>query len=177
MGPIQPAQIQKNLFSQMSEKNIERLRNQSAFGKLNSEKDIEKVSRDFESIFLNKLMSSMRKTVPKSGLLESFASDMFQSMMDEEISKKMAKNKGMGMGEMIYNDLSDINRVRRGESIQSTYTNIKMDPVASGIKLPDSTALGIKLRDQKVSGIKLPDSTALGIKLRDQKVSGIKLRE
>ena len=155
MGPIQPAQIQKNLFSQMSEKNLERLRNQSDFGKLNSEKDIEKVSRDFESIFLNKLMSSMRKTVPKSGLLESFASDMFQSMMDEEISKKMAKNKGMGMGEMIYNDLSDINRVRRGESIQSTYTNIKMDPVASGIKLPDSTALGIKLRDQKVSGIKL----------------------
>jgi flagellar protein FlgJ len=98
MGPIQPAQIQKNLFSQMSEKNLERLRNQSAFGKLNSEKDIEKVSRDFESIFLNKLMSSMRKTVQKSGLLESFASDMFQSMMDEEISKEMAKNKGMGMG-------------------------------------------------------------------------------
>jgi hypothetical protein len=91
--------------------------------------------------------------------------------------KKMAKNKGMGMGEMIYNDLSDINRVRRGESIQSTYTNIKMDPVASGIKLPDSTTLGIKLRDKKVSGIELPDSTALGIKLRDQKVSGIKLRE
>jgi len=157
MGPIQPVQIQKNLFSQMAEKNLERLRNSSAFGKSNSDEDIEKVSRDFESIFLNKLMSSMRKTVHKSGLLESFASDMFQSMMDEEISKEMAKNKGMGMGEMIYNDLSDINRVRRGESIQSTYTNIKMDPVASGIKLPDLTAIGIKLPDQTISGIKLKE--------------------
>ena len=157
MGPIQPAQIQKNLFTQMAEKNLERLRNSSAFGKSNSDEDIEKVSRDFESIFLNKLMSSMRKTVHKSGLLESFASDMFQSMMDEEISKEMAKNKGMGMGEMIYNDLSDINRVRRGESIQSTYTNIKMDPVASGIKLPDLTAIGIKLPDQTISGIKLKE--------------------
>jgi hypothetical protein len=58
---------------------------------------------------------------------------------------------------MIYNDLSDINRVRRGESIQSTYTNIKMDPVASGIKLPDLTALGIKLPDQTISGIKLKE--------------------
>jgi Rod binding domain-containing protein len=150
MGPIQPAQIQKNLFSQMSEKNLERLRNQSGFGKQGSEKDIEKVARDFESIFLNKLMSSMRKTVPKSGLLDSFASDMFQSMMDEEMSKEMAKNKGMGMGEMIYNDLSNVDRVRRGQAVQSTYTNIKTKPVASGIKLPNRTASGIKLPEPTV---------------------------
>ncbi len=157
MGLIQPAQIQKNLFSQMSEKNLERLRNESSFGKTNSEKDVEKVSRDFESVFLNKLLSAMRKTVPKSGLLDSFASDMYQSMMDEEMSKEMAKNKGMGMGEMIYNDLSNINRVRRGQSIQSTYTAIKMDPVDSGIKLPDP----------KTSQIKLPDLKNVGIKLKE----------
>jgi len=157
MGPLNPVQMQKNLFSQMSEKNLERLRNSSSFGKLNSDKDIEKVSRDFESIFLNKLLSSMRKTVPKSGLLDSFATDMFQSMMDEEMSKEMAKNKGMGMGEMIYNDLSNIDRVSRGKAVQSTYTNIKMDPVASGIKLSDSTDSGIKLPDRTTSGIKLKE--------------------
>jgi len=157
MGPLNPVQMQKNLFSQMSEKNLERLRNSSSFGKLNSEKDIEKVSRDFESIFLNKLLSSMRKTVPKSGLLDSFATDMFQSMMDEEMSKEMAKNKGMGMGEMIYNDLSNIDRVSRGQAVQSTYTNIKMDPVASGIKLPDSTASGIKVQDPTVFRLKVKE--------------------
>ncbi|MFT4577659.1 MAG: Rod binding domain-containing protein [Nitrospinales bacterium] len=157
MGPIQPAQIQKNLFSQMSEKNLERLRNQSGFGKMDAEKDIEKVSRDFESVFVNKLLSSMRKTIPKSGLLDSFATDMFQSMMDEEMSKEMAKNKGMGMGEMIYNDLSNVDRVRRGQAVQSTYTNIKTDPVASGIKLPDSAALGIELPNRTISGIKLKE--------------------
>ncbi len=157
MGPLSSVQMQKDLFSQMSEKNIERLRNSSSFGQLNSDKDIEKVSRDFESIFLNKLLSSMRKTVPKSGLLDSFATDMFQSMMDEEMSKEMAKNKGMGMGEMIYNDLSNIDRVSRGKAVQSTYTNIKSAPVASGIKLPDSTAPGIKLPDPTVSGIKLKE--------------------
>ena len=157
MGPLNPVQMQKNLYSQMSEKNLERLRNSSSFGKLNSDKDIEKVSRDFESIFLNKLLSSMRKTVPKSGLLDSFATDMFQSMMDEEMSKEMAKNKGMGMGEMIYNDLSNIDRVSRGKAVQSTYTNIKMDPVASGIKLPDSTASGIKVQDPTVFRLKVKE--------------------
>ena len=157
MGPIQPAQLQKNLFSQMSEKNLERLRNQSGFGKMDAEKDIEKVSRDFESVFVNKLLSSMRKTIPKSGLLDSFATDMFQSMMDEEMSKEMAKNKGMGMGEMIYNDLSNIDRVSRGQAVQSTYTNLKTSPVTSAINLPDSTASGIKLPDQTISGIKLKE--------------------
>jgi Rod binding domain-containing protein len=157
MGPIQPAQLQKNLFSQMSEKNLERLRNESGFGKMDAEKDIEKVSRDFESVFLNKLLSSMRKTIPKSGLLDSFASDMFESMMDEEMSKEMSKNKGMGMGEMIYNDLSKISRVGRGQAIQSTYTNIKMDPVISGIALSDSKASGINLPDRTISGIKMKE--------------------
>lgn len=137
MGPIQPVQIEKNIFSKMTEKNLERLRNESSFGKLGSEKGIEKVSRDFESVFLHKLLTAMRKTVPKSGLLESFASDMYQSMMDEEISKDMSKNKGMGLGEMIYNDLSNINRVSRGQAIQSTYTASKTKPSGFGIKLKE----------------------------------------
>ena len=157
MGPIQPAQLQKNLFSQMSEKNLERLRNESGFGKMDAEKDIEKVSRDFESVFLNKLLSSMRKTIPKSGLLDSFASDMFQSMMDEEMSKEMSKNKGMGMGEMIYNDLSKISRIGRGQAIQSTYTNLKTDPVVSGMTLPNSKASGINLPDRTIPGIKMKE--------------------
>ena len=148
MGPIQPVQIEKNLFSQMTEKNLERLRNESSFGKIGSEKGIEKVSRDFESVFLHKLLTAMRKTVPKSGLLDSFASDMYQSMMDEEIAKEMSTKKGMGMGEMIYNELSNINRVRRGQSIQSTYTELKTDPAVLGNELKDKI-LGIKLQNSK----------------------------
>ena len=121
----------------MYEKNLARLRNPSSFGNTNSEKKIENVSRDFESIFLHKLLTSMRKTVPKSGLLDSFATDMYKSMMDEEISKEMSKNKGMGMGEMIYNDLSNINRVSRGQVLQSTYTASESKPAGFGIKLKE----------------------------------------
>ena len=156
MGPIQPVQIEKNIFSKMTEKNLERLRNESSFGKLGSEKGIEKVSRDFESVFLHKLLTAMRKTVPKSGLLDSFASDMYQSMMDEEIAKEMSTEKGMGMGEMIYNELSNINRVRRGQSIQSTYTELKTDPAVLGNELKDKI-LGRKLQISKIPGTKLKE--------------------
>ena len=137
MASLPPVHIEKNLFLQMSEKNLERLRNPSSFGNVNSEKKIEKVSREFESIFLHKLLSSMRKTVPKSGLLDSFATDMYKSMMDEEIAKEMSKNKGMGMGEMIYNDLSNINRVSRGQTLQSTYTASESKPTGFGMKLKE----------------------------------------
>ena len=156
MGPLKPVQIEKNLFSKMTEKNLERLRNESSFGKMSSEKGIEKVSRDFESVFLHKLLTAMRKTVPKSGLLDSFASDMYQSMMDEEMAKEMSTKKGMGMGEMIYNELSNINRVRRGQSIQSTYTELKKDPAVLGNELKDKF-LGIKLQNSKISGPKLKE--------------------
>ena len=156
METIQPVQIEKNLFSQMTEKNLERLRNESTFGKIGSESGIEKVSRDFESVFLHKLLTAMRKTVPKSGLLDSFASDMYQSMMDEEIAKEMSTKKGMGMGEMIYNELSNINRVRRGQSIQSTYTELKTDPATLGNELKDKI-LGRKLQNSKISGMKLKE--------------------
>ena len=55
MDLINRAEIQNNLFSQLTEKNLDRMRNQSKFGQIDSEKDMEKVARDFESVFVNKL--------------------------------------------------------------------------------------------------------------------------
>ena len=130
MDLIKRAENQNTLFSQLTEKNLEGMRNQSKFGQIDSEKDMEKVARDFESVFVNKLLESMRKAVPKSGLLDSSALDMYQSMMDQEMAKNMSERKGMGLGEMVYKDLSRLDKVFRGESISSS--SIKM-PVAQKI--------------------------------------------
>ena len=127
MDLIKRAENQNTLFSQLTEKNLEGMRNQSKFGQIDSEKDMEKVARDFESVFVNKLLESMRKAVPKSGLLDSSALDMYQSMMDQEMAKNMSERKGMGLGEMVYKDLSRLDKVFRGESISQS--SIKM-PIA-----------------------------------------------
>ena len=124
MDLIKRAENQNTLFSQLTEKNLEGMRTQSKFGQIDSEKDMEKVARDFESVFVNKLLESMRKAVPKSGLLDSSALDMYQSMMDQEMAKNMSERKGMGLGEMVYKDLSRLDKVFRGESISSS--SIKM---------------------------------------------------
>jgi len=124
MDLIKSTQTQNNLFNQLTEKNLERMRGQSKFGQVDSEKEMEKVARDFESVFVNKLLESMRKAIPKSGLLDSSALDMYQSMMDQEMAKNMSERKGMGLGEMVYKDLSRLDKVFRGESISSS--SIKM---------------------------------------------------
>lgn len=120
MDFIKSAQIQNTLFNQLTEKNLERMRGQSKFGQVDSEKEMEKVARDFESVFINKLFESMRKAIPKSGLFDSSALDMFQSMTDQEMAKQMSERKGMGVGEMVYKDLSRLDKVSRGESIFSS---------------------------------------------------------
>ena len=134
MDLIKSTITQNTLFNQFTEKNLERMRGQSKFGQVDSEKEMEKVARDFESVFVNKLLESMRKAIPKSGLLDSSALDMYQSMMDQEMAKNMSERKGMGLGEMVYKDLSRLDKVFREESISS-----------SALKMPTAQKTGITL--------------------------------
>lgn len=75
-----------------------------------TEKDNEKLKetcQEFESLFLNMMMKEMRKTVPESELLSSsFASDTYQEMLDEEITKAASKGKGIGIADAMYNQIS-----------------------------------------------------------------------
>ncbi len=73
------------------------------------EDDLESAAQDFEAIFLHKMLEAMRKTVPKSGLLESFSSDMYQSMFDEELANEMAKRGDIGLANMMYKQLDKTN--------------------------------------------------------------------
>ena len=63
--------------------------------------------QDMEAVFLNMMMTRMRATVPKDGLLgNSQAEQMLTSMLDTELTKNMAKAGGMGLADMLYRQLS-----------------------------------------------------------------------
>ena len=126
MDSIKSAQIQNTLFNQLTDKNLQRLRGQSEFGKGASQKEMEKVARDFESIFINKLFESMRKAIPKSDLLDSSAMDMYQTMLDQEMAKELSTQKGMGIGEMVYNDLNRMNKLLRGGTFPTHLSQIPL---------------------------------------------------
>lgn len=71
------------------------------------DKELMEACRQFESIFLNILLKQMRKTVPESKMFpKSLERDVYQSMLDQTIAKRMSKSKGLGLAEMVYQQLN-----------------------------------------------------------------------
>lgn len=63
--------------------------------------------KQFESVYINILMQNMRKTVVDGGLVEkSHAREMFEGMLDEEIAKEVSKGQGMGLAQIMYDQLT-----------------------------------------------------------------------
>lgn len=75
-----------------------------------SDKDnsrLKEVCQDFEAVFLNMMLQSMRATVPKSDLMGSgHGKEIFESMLDQKLSENMAKAGGTGLADMLYTQLS-----------------------------------------------------------------------
>ena len=83
------------------------LKNSAQAADNSDKKQLAEACKDFEALLLNKLISSMRESLPEGGLFEkSFAEKMYQSMLDDELSIKMAHSKGMGLGELLFQHLT-----------------------------------------------------------------------
>ncbi len=70
------------------------------------DKKLMEVAQKFESLLIHQMLKAMRKTVNKSDLLNSFSLQQYESMMDEEIANEMAKQKGIGLADMLFYQLS-----------------------------------------------------------------------
>lgn len=69
---------------------------------------LRKACEDFESIFLNYLLTKMRESVPKNDLMGSdHGEDIYRGLMDEELTKQMAASGGVGLGSSLYKQLKD----------------------------------------------------------------------
>lgn len=83
---------------------------ESRFKKLLESKDkkgLEQAARDFEELFVNLLMKTMRQSLPKSEFIESsFQKEMFEGMLDEAYAKEIAKGPGLGIAKMVMESFS-----------------------------------------------------------------------
>lgn len=68
--------------------------------------------QDFESVFVSYLLKSMRKTVPKTDLMNGGTQgDMYLSMMDDEIARAVTKGPGIGLAAAIYRQLNEAKNI------------------------------------------------------------------
>lgn len=75
-------------------------------GGKNTEKDLRAVCTDFEAMFMGKLWEQMQNSIPKEGYLHSRYEEQYMSMFNQELSKKLANSGGIGIADMMYNQLS-----------------------------------------------------------------------
>jgi flagellar protein FlgJ len=62
----------------------------------------------FESIFIHYMLQSARKAIPEDGLFDNtHESRIYKSMMDEQMARAVARGRGVGLGALLYNQLSE----------------------------------------------------------------------
>ncbi len=73
--------------------------------RLNAKQDpnasLKEVARQFESIFINMVMKSMRDASFGNPLFDSHQSEMYQEMFDKQIALDMSKGKGLGLADAL----------------------------------------------------------------------------
>jgi flagellar protein FlgJ len=68
-------------------------------------KAVKQVATQFEALFMQMVLKSMRDATPKSGLLDSSEQQTYTSMLDEQLAQKIAAG-GTGLGDVIARQLS-----------------------------------------------------------------------
>ncbi|MFZ4437724.1 MAG: rod-binding protein [Syntrophales bacterium] len=73
---------------------------------MEKEQKLKKACADFESIFIYQMLSKMRSTVPKSGLVAGMTGkETYQMMMDQKVSADLSNKGGLGLQKMLFNQI------------------------------------------------------------------------
>lgn len=82
--------------------------------KNNSPEAIKATATQFEALFMNMMLKSMRDATPQEGVFDSQQTRMYTSMLDQQLSQTMA-SKGIGLADVLTRQLSNIVRQQDGQ--------------------------------------------------------------
>ena len=69
--------------------------------------ELKAACQEMESLFVNHLFKEMRATIQKSGLISGGrAEEIFTSMLDTELSSAISSSRGIGLAEILFEQLS-----------------------------------------------------------------------
>ena len=81
---------------------LEQLRAQA---KHSPDQALKAAAQQFESVFLNMMLKSMREATPQDGMFESEQTKMFAGMLDQQLAQSMS-SRGVGLADMMVKQLS-----------------------------------------------------------------------
>ena len=93
----------------------------------NPEENVRGAAEQFEALFIQMMLKSMRDTIPQSGLMDGQATEMYQSMLDQQWSQVMA-SRGMGLADKLVAQLERSGAVpgeaQRGSAVDELIAGI-----------------------------------------------------
>jgi flagellar protein FlgJ len=108
-------------------------------------------AQQFEALFLQMMMKSMRDASFKSDLVESQAKDTFEGMFDKEVSLAMAKKNTLGLADMLLKNMPDpAVQAANAQAIKAI-----QEQQAEKAQQPSSTASVLQARAASVKGFSL----------------------
>ncbi|WP_442946043.1 flagellar assembly peptidoglycan hydrolase FlgJ [Noviherbaspirillum sp. Root189] len=75
--------------------------------KENSPEALKATAKQFEALFMNMVLKSMREATPQDGVFDSQQSKMYTSMLDQQLSQTMA-SRGVGLADVLVRQLSGV---------------------------------------------------------------------
>src|SRR3569832_3032848 len=104
----------------------------------NSPEALKTAAKQFEALFMNMVMKSMRDATPQEGMFDSQQSRMYTSMLDQQISQSLA-SRGVGLADVLIRQLSN-NRTMQGLPAEDPAQSKNATPDAPQMSFSDSDA-------------------------------------
>jgi flagellar protein FlgJ len=96
----------------------------------NPEQAAKEVATQFEAMFIQMMLKSMRDAVPKGGLFNSNDMETYTEMADQQIAINLAKSGGIGLADVITRQLT----LGRG-ALASDAVSASSEPAAQAVNL------------------------------------------
>ena len=154
-----------NAGSYLDFNNLGRLKGQAAKDGKSAARE---TAQQFEALFLQMMMKSMRDASFKSDLVESQAKDTFEGMFDKEVSLAMAKKNTLGLADMLIKNMPD-------PAVQAANAQAIQDLQAQQAQQAGSTASFLQARANAGKGIPLAPAEATPLSLRQAEQSALPL--
>jgi len=100
----------------MDAQSLEQLRAQA---KHSPDQALKAAAQQFESVFLNMMLKSMRDATPQDGMFDSEQTKMFTGMLDQQLAQNMS-SKGVGLAEIMVKQLSRQNGVPAAQGAEAS---------------------------------------------------------
>lgn len=112
---------------------------------------IKQVAKQFESMFVQMMLKSMRDTVPENELFGSKSERMYQDMYDKQLSMQISNGRGIGLAKAIERQLGGVPENEFGEKrIEDYISNPR--PVNKSTKSPVELS---RLTDSNFTGTQI----------------------